>query len=783
MSSPETPQDASARRTPADGEDEQDEQEVVALAAVPGDDAVPRISGAEGAEEAEEAEIEAPGARRRTDDDDADAPSAAARELPAADPVSRREPCDCPPPLVRSVETGECELPVAVDDAESDPDAAPAQAQAHPPLLRSLSRPKFKVSAQPPPAAAAQDDLLIAIAQFASQLEAEAERRASMGDRPDADEDAAVTPGSATPAAPRTPGADTDHSDDGGSSKESESEVRTVTGAETSILNVNALNLGKNGVGLGGGGGRVVSLEEAVRLTEHGRFHMLLLLVSGWLVMAAVLETVVVGYLMPVAHELRMTEADKGLLGAASYAGIVLSSHTWGLVADTLGRKRALLWASLLDVLASLASSLSPNFATLTALRFCCGLFTSAPAALSFAYLGEFHTPATRSRSIIWIGAFPSIGLIILPGVAWAVLPQCWYLDMGFVRFGPWRLLLVLCALLSLASAIALALCLPESPKFLASRNPKKALAVLRSMYALNTGRPAEDYPVDALLDNKPVPTVAVVELGGGPGDSKTSPSPSLNVRRTLGVVWQQTAPLFRPPFLLHTVLVCLLQFGNLASANGLQIWLPQIFNTLAEYEELHPDLPATICGSQEGAAAGNGTLQAAVVGLAAGDVLVRAADDAYACRAVNVAVYRNNLVIGAASLLMPLVCGLFVNRVGKRNLLVLCLLVSGAFGVLLSVAASSSLVLGLSSVSVAINSMGIGHISSIVVELFPTHLRAMAVSLHLMAGRTGSIVGNLIFGALLKSHCAFAFYAIGGALLACAALSCFLPAKGKFAS
>ncbi|KAE8736732.1 hypothetical protein FOCC_FOCC017812 [Frankliniella occidentalis] len=113
----------------------------------------------------------------------------------------------------------------------------------------------------------------------------------------------------------------------------------------------------------------------------------------------------------------------------------------------------------------------------------------------------------------------------------------------------------------------------------------------------------------------------------------------------------------------------------------------------------------------------------------------------------------------------------------------VVCLVVSGTFGVGLSFADSSALVLGLSSVSVAINSMGIGHISSIVVELFPTHLRAMAVSLHLMAGRTGSIAGNLIFGLLLSTNCAFAFYAIGGALLTCAVLSCLLPARGKYAA
>ena len=87
-----------------------------------------------------------------------------------------------------------------------------------------------------------------------------------------------------------------------------------------------------------------------------------------------------------------------------------------------------------------------------------------------------------------------------LTGVAWAVLPQCWSLDLGFIAFGPWRLLLVLCALLSLASALLLGLLLPESPRFLAGRDRQRALAVLRSMHALNTGDQVAEakYPVSS---------------------------------------------------------------------------------------------------------------------------------------------------------------------------------------------------------------------------------------------------------------------------------------------
>jgi len=51
-------------------------------------------------------------------------------------------------------------------------------------------------------------------------------------------------------------------------------------------------------------------------------------------------------------------------------------------------------------------------------------------------------------------------------------------------------------------------------------------------------------------------------------------------------------------------------------------------------------------------------------------------------------------------------------------------LTLTGVCGILLNLATSDVTVLALACVIVAINAMGIGHISSVVVDLFPTHLR-----------------------------------------------------------
>nr|CAD7409772.1 unnamed protein product [Timema cristinae] len=56
--------------------------------------------------------------------------------------------------------------------------------------------------------------------------------------------------------------------------------------------------------------------------------------------------------------------------------------------------------------------------------------------------------------------------------------------------------------------------------------------------------------------------------------------------------------------------------------------------------------------------------------------------------------------------------------------------------------------------------------LNSSVVDIFPTRLRAMAVCLTLMAGRTGVVGGSLMIGALIDTHCSLAFVVLSGVSL-----------------
>lgn len=93
--------------------------------------------------------------------------------------------------------------------------------------------------------------------------------------------------------------------------------------------------------------------------------------------MIVIVESLNIGFILPFIEAdcvLKPTLNDKGFLNAAAYLGIVISSHFWGFLADTRGRKATMQLCSVLTFLASSLSSLSVNIWMLIVTRFFVGV-------------------------------------------------------------------------------------------------------------------------------------------------------------------------------------------------------------------------------------------------------------------------------------------------------------------------------------------------------------------------------------------------------------------------
>lgn len=107
----------------------------------------------------------------------------------------------------------------------------------------------------------------------------------------------------------------------------------------------------------------------------HGRFHFYLLLVCGFGLMGVVVENVNIGFVLPyVRCEMDISTAEQGFLNSVGYIGIVVSSHLWGFLADTSGRRRVLVISMAGSFCFALLSAFSINIIMLIITRLFVGI-------------------------------------------------------------------------------------------------------------------------------------------------------------------------------------------------------------------------------------------------------------------------------------------------------------------------------------------------------------------------------------------------------------------------
>lgn len=114
-----------------------------------------------------------------------------------------------------------------------------------------------------------------------------------------------------------------------------------------------------------------VTLEEALEKTGFGKFNYALIVLTGAILGCVFLETVSINIVLPVAQcDLNLTNQNKGVLSGIGFLGIIVSSHLWGFLADTRGRKTVIVPTLFIAFVISIISSFVKSFWLLVLLRF-----------------------------------------------------------------------------------------------------------------------------------------------------------------------------------------------------------------------------------------------------------------------------------------------------------------------------------------------------------------------------------------------------------------------------
>ncbi|XP_012270503.1 synaptic vesicle glycoprotein 2B isoform X2 [Orussus abietinus] len=499
-------------------------------------------------------------------------------------------------------------------------------------------------------------------------------------------------------------------------------------------------------------------IEEAIELCGYGRFHYGFLLLCGMIFLCAGCQNGVNAYILPSAEcDLKMTSEQKGLLIVAFLVGGVLSAIVWGVLGDAYGRKNILVGTLLADSAVNLVASFSQSFKVLLIFRVISGFTIGCPGSLTYTYVGEFHAKNQRAKSICYVGFFWTLSWLILPGLAWLVIPLPFSVEFNGILYNSWRLFLAILALPTFLVAL-IAMTYPESPKFLVSQGrTKEALHVLKDMYARNTGRNRHEYPVKVLLS----------DTYANPKKHGINDSESGVITELLKSIWHQIRSLASPPLACYALLCCTIYFANMFGYYGLGLWLPELFNRFEVFYKNHPNVSASVCevmSDQDHDLSSTNSLSQQKV--CTGNIDER--------------VFLNSVTINAVCLLANVISGFLSNRVGRRTMPIWSMLLAGCFAFCIYFVRSfwQNLIIACL-FSLAITTANIV-LNSVVVDIFPTHVGGVAICLTTCLGRLGAIASNLVFGMLLDVSCEVPIFLIAGILIFGGVLSFLIPQESR---
>jgi putative MFS transporter len=197
-------------------------------------------------------------------------------------------------------------------------------------------------------------------------------------------------------------------------------------------------------------------LERLPAITRSHRGWMVLL---GSLFICDLIDTNAFAYAAPaIRAEWGLSVAQIGQLTSYTFLGMFAGAILGGRLSDRLGRKRTVVWATVLYSFASLLCALAPNVAALGVLRVVTGIGIQAVTGVLIVYVAEMFPGASRGRCQALMLGIGLLGVPVAAGAARLIVP---------LSPDAWRWLFVFGAI-GLVPAVVAWFVLPESVRWAA---------------------------------------------------------------------------------------------------------------------------------------------------------------------------------------------------------------------------------------------------------------------------------------------------------------------------
>jgi MFS transporter, putative metabolite:H+ symporter len=274
-----------------------------------------------------------------------------------------------------------------------------------------------------------------------------------------------------------------------------------------------------------------VQIMEALNRSSFTRQHLAFYLTIVFCHFFDGFDIQMMGFTLPgIVGEFKLTPGQAGFLASSVFSGMLLGGIVVGTLADSIGRKNALLFAIVTYGLMGLCAGFAPTYESLVTIRVVQGFGLGAEVPLVFTCLSEFLPARRRGVLIASIVAFWQASSFAAALLAIYVIPIYTWRGMFWIAAVPVAILLIFI------------LRMPESIRFLLLR-----------------GRIAEAETIARRFSDVDPSGIQVEATGHAEPHARLRALASAGYLRTTAALW-------------------LMQFCGGATFIGMLVWLPSIF-------------------------------------------------------------------------------------------------------------------------------------------------------------------------------------------------------------
>ncbi|XP_053605866.1 solute carrier family 22 member 6-like isoform X2 [Plodia interpunctella] len=418
--------------------------------------------------------------------------------------------------------------------------------------------------------------------------------------------------------------------------------------------------------------------------------------------------------LIPLSScELNTNIAQRGLMAAMPSLGSIVGAIFWGYLGDTKGRRKMLLISLLLGAGLNALSSISLNWIMLIVIQSVSSVLVSGQYPLSMTLLSECVPLDKRNLVLILVTSIFlfSQGLMAVIAIPIAPLGFSYYMPFLGIHWTPWRAIALVYSIPSVVSLVWLFF-MQDSPKFvLENDQAERALKILQSIYKVNN-----------LGSKKTLEVAAVV---------RKRQSEMVNQKLSL---LEKLKPFIRPPLRRKIIIITTLYAFQFMWP--FKVWLPTIANQMMSIIETGKGSDLTLCR---------------IIRLSFKDP---SSDDC----SLNTTALSLVMTVCAVQSLANLTFTPFLNRVGRRNMVIMITSFCGISGIFVNIMPHAITSFLLFTIQL-IGMICMGYYTAIAVSVFPTAYRAMGVTIAVTGNRISMFFAIQILNYMLKHFCEVGFF------------------------